>query len=105
MQNKWRNLGDVNHREEGGKFVQVDWQTETVEVVTVDIIQDWKCKDIYYLQEAGYSFDDLKEVFSKKDKGVYNSFDWKRLENTPFDNIVELLAIDLINFSVQYLSY
>jgi hypothetical protein len=111
MTDKWINLGDKNHREEGGQFVQVDTKTETVEVVTVDNLENSGTprftrnqlgqifhNNIYYLQEAEYTFDELREYFSKKNGGVYNYAGWERLEGRKFDDIVMELAVDLISY-------
>tara|TARA_Y100000310_G_scaffold56232_1_gene51620 strand:+ start:37832 stop:38251 length:420 start_codon:yes stop_codon:yes gene_type:complete len=111
MTNKWTNLGDVNHRLYGGIFVQVDTENENVEVVIVDNMED-TCgmerftrnklgqifhNNIYHLQEAEYTFDELKEALNNK-KAVFDYGNWDLFTDKPFEEVAGYLAADMIRY-------
>ena len=103
-QNKWHNIGDINHRTEGGIFVKrVD---DEIEVVQTYNNEEHGGKG-YTVTSRTENVSDLIERYKQfkinPNEGVGNGCDWGRyveLEKTDWsiDVIVMYLAADMISW-------
>ena len=101
---KWKNLGDVDHRTEGARFVKRNKDTiEVVEVNYVNLGAHGTKRMVYLLLSEVYTLDEITAEFLNKE-GPYDSHDWQRFENDKqykdqsLNDLLELLATDMLSY-------
>ncbi len=94
--NKWYNFGDINPREEGGRFARR--VGDSIEAV---LTQVWSGGG-YYIQYNEYEVKELLEEYEKwkanSSYGPGSYSDWTVYQDMDIEEVVLYLAIDMLNY-------